>query len=248
MSANQSTPLTSPTSQRRQRIQRIATPHPASSSHHHHRQDNTPHPEQEDAPRRLSPIPSIGTISSADREAVEGYAHLMLSMARDAGWPAATDNATITTLRDHARQWLRMADEPEADPSAILGWHDMVHRLANRQPSPAETLNRLRRRALRRLAGSASPDKAADALPIMYSIRASIGHRAIDADQIRWYVATLDRWTREALSYRPLAAYPAATAASLAAFLLTSPTLAPEHRRRLIPLLGDHPRAETFIV
>ncbi|MDE7343940.1 MAG: hypothetical protein K2N19_08000, partial [Muribaculaceae bacterium] len=79
MSANQSTPLTSPTSQRRQRIQRIATPHPASSSHRHHRQDNTSHPEQEDAPRRLSPIPSIGTISSADREAVEGYAHLMLS-------------------------------------------------------------------------------------------------------------------------------------------------------------------------
>lgn len=247
MSANQPTPLTSPTSQRRPRIQRIATAHPA-SSHHYHRQDNTSHPVQEDAGRRLSPLPSIDTISSADREAVEGYAHLMLSMARDAGWPAASDNAAITTLRDHARQWLRMADEPEADPSAILGWYDMVHRLANRQPSPAETLNRLRRRALRRLAGSASPDKAADALPIMYSIRASIGHRAIDADQIRWYVATLDRWTREALSYRPLAAYPAPTAASLAAFLLTSPTLAPEHRRRLIPLLGDHLRAETFIV
>lgn len=173
--------------------------------------------------QRPDALPDISRVDFADAAQVCGYAHLLMSTARDHGVFTGTCPARLLyALRTAASQWLAttertIADHTAADRLQILSWHDTLHRLAYGRAAEAAHLADQYRDVLKAIAKG----EIADRLPIARRMQGLLDTdpRQLSATDLSWYTRTVDRWIREAKAPRPLAGHPADEALCIATFL-----------------------------
>ena len=193
--------------------------------------------------QRPDALPDISRVDFADAAQVCGYAHLLMSTARDHGAFTGTCPARLLyALRTAARQWLATAERTIADHTAadrlqILSWHDTLHRLAYGRAAEAAHLADQYRDVLKAIAKG----EIADRLPIARRMQRLLDTdpRQLSATDLSWYTRTVDRWIREAKAPRPLAGHPADEALRIATFLCSIDLYIwmPDHRDFQLTLL-----------